>query len=497
MRKLTSLLIYIMILSGVVYAQTGITVGTGAEVTVGQGATINISNGNFGVLVEENARGSFLEIGDLTFIGSGEARMQQYLTKDQWHAVASPMSNENIGVYEWMYLYSWDEPTKDWTNLILPETLPLNPGEGYYVWNTLDTNTIYPNTPYYTVTHNGTFNKDDIVTSPTFSPGGQGSQNKGWNLMGNPFPCAIDWNGHNDWNLVNVESTVYFGDYTISGNYPTWDWDTQTGTLGKTDGYIAATQGFWVKTTKKNPTPSLTIPASQRLHSNTTPFYKSESSINSILRLRVDGNNYYDETLISFIPDASNGLDHYDAHKMKGREEAPQLYSIVEDEMLTMNFLTEASDDLVVPLGFEVGAPGIYTIDATQLEGFDNGLFIYIEDLKENTIQDLKMNPHYVFTATTFDETERFLIHFKNTVFAIDGNELSQYIKFSTRGNQLIVDVADGYEGDVQIHNVIGQEISTHHLTSGKHELPVSVNGIVLVTWIGDQGFISKKLFFK
>jgi len=485
-----------MILSGAVFGQTGITVGTGAEVTVGQGATINVSNGNFSVLVEENARGSFLEIGDLTFSGSGEAMMQQYLTKDQWHAVTSPMSNEDIGVYEWMYLYSWDEPSKDWTNLILPETLPLNPGEGYYVWNTLDTNTIFPNTPYYTVTHNGIFNKNDIVTSPTFTSGGQGSQNKGWNLLGNPFPCAIDWNGHADWNLVNVESTVYFGDYTVSGNYPEWNWETQTGTLGKTDGYITATQGFWVKTSKKNPTPSLTIPVSQRLHSNTTPFYKSESSINEILRLRVDGNGYFDETIIGFIPDATYDYDHYDAYKMIGRDEAPQLYSIVGDEMMTMNFLPEVSDDMIVPLGFEVGAPGIYTIDATQIEGFDNALFIYIEDLKENTVQDLKSNPQYVFTATTFDETERFLIHFKNTVFAIDGNELSRGIKITAKGNQLIVNVSDTYEGDLQMHNVIGQEIGNYHLTSGNHEIPVSVNGIVLVTWLSREGVISKKLFF-
>jgi len=475
MKKLL-IILFILGATGVLIAQTSVevTVEPGADVTIETGATMSVNNGNFTVLVEENARGSFLEIGDLTFSGAGEARMQQYLTKDQWHAVSTPMSNENIAVYEWMYLYEWDEPTFQFSYLNLPLSIPLNPGEGYYLWNTLDTNTIFPNTPYFTVTHNGTFNKSDIVTSPTLTLGGIGSQNRGWNLMGNPFPCAIDWNGHADWNLENVLPTVYLGDYTNSGNYPTWNYSTNTGTL------------------KSN------IPASQRLHSDTTAFYKSGNEISEVLRLQVNGNNYYDETLIKFIPDATFGFDYYyDAHKMIGRVEAPQLYSIVGDEMLCMNFLPEVSVDLFVPLGFEVGAEGLYTINASQIEGFDEELFIYLDDLKENTVHDLKIDTEYTFTATPIDAAERFLIHFKHTAFAIDENELEQCIKISTKGNQLFVEVAEGYEGDLQMHNTIGQKLGNYHLASGKHEIPVSVNGVVLVTWVSDKGLISKKLFFK
>ena len=501
MKKLFTILVFFGA-AVVLSAQTsgGVTVEPGADVTIEPGVTINVNNGNFTVLVEENARGSFLEQGDLTFTGSGEARMQQYLTKDQWHAVASPMSNEDIGVYEWMYLYSWDEPSKDWTNLVLPETLPLNPGEGYYVWNTLDTNTIFPNTPYYTVTHNGTFNKNDVVTSPTYTTGGQGTQLKGWNLMGNPFPCAIDWNGHADWNLENVGSTVYFGDYSVSGNYPTWDWDTQIGTLGKTDGYIAATQGFWVKTEKAPGNPnnavySLTIPASQRLHSDTTPFYKSESTINELLRLRVDGNNYYDEAIIGFIPDATIGFDHYDAYKMKGRAEAPQLYSIVDDEMLTINFLAEVTEDLVIPLGFEVGAAGQYTINATEIEGFGDTQFIYLEDLKENTIRDLKINPEYTFTSAPLDDAERFLIHFKNTAFAIDENSLEQFVNIYAYDNKVFIDITGQHGGDVVIHNMLGQEISTTAVFEGKQSIRIDDVGYLLVTLITEKGIYSKKIF--
>jgi len=41
-----------------------------------------------------------------------------------------------------------------------------------------------------------------------------------------------------------------------------------------------------------------------------------------------------------------------------------------------------------------------------------------------------------------------------------------------------------------------GQQIGNYHLTTGNHEIPVAINGIVLVTWVSDEGLISKKLFF-
>lgn len=498
------LILLIIAAGGELSAQTsvGVTVGVGTNVTIDAGTTMDVANGNFTVEVAENNRGSFLEIGNLTFSGGGEARMEQYLTKDDWHAVASPMTNENIGVYEWMYLYSWDESTRDWTNLVLPITLPLNPGEGYYVWNTLDTSITYPNTANK-VMFNGTFNNSDVVTSPTFTSGGQGSQFKGWNLMGNPFPCAIDWNGDANWNLENVLPTVYLGDYAGSGNYPAWDYSTNTGIL-KSDGYIAATQGFWIKTDKpggnpNNITYSLTIPASQRLHSTATPFYKSDKSIiETFIRLRVDGNNFYDEMLISFMPEATPGFDfYYDAHKMKGRVEAPQLYSIVGDEILCMNFLPEVTEEVVVALGFEVGAEGPYTINASEIEGFDSELFIYLEDLKENTIQDLKMNPNYSFTATPIDDAERFLIHFKTTAFDIDENNLEQFVMIYAYNNKIYVDITGDHGGNIIVCNMLGQEMKTAAVSEGKQSIRVDDSGYMLVTLVTQKGVYSEKVFVK
>ncbi len=327
MNKLKSILLLGLLLIGFVnlYGQGGMKVLAGTDVTVGEGIYVKITDGANLLLADNYSTApSFLQRGTLNFTGGGEAFVEQYLTKDNWHIVAAPVNNEVIGAFMWMYLYEYLEPTNTFNVLTQPVNTPLNVGEGYFLW-AYSTHPEYPISPDSTVL-NGILNYTDVNLSLSNT---DASPKSGWNLLGNPFPCAVDWNGDASWNLNNVGATIYIYDAAESGNYKVWNYNSG-GTLN--NGNIVAGQGFWVRTADTTGTAaSLTIPESQRLHSN-EPFYKSSgATLSNQLKLKVAGSSSLnDETIIGFIQEATGGYDSdYDAGYLYGEQEAPSLYSVI------------------------------------------------------------------------------------------------------------------------------------------------------------------------
>jgi hypothetical protein len=260
----------------------GIIIPPGNTVTEEAGTTIDIKDGNLLLRDDYNHAPSFLQKGSIHFTGSGEAKVEQYLEKDVWHGISSPVQDEVNGAYMWIYMIEWREPTADWLDWNQPTNQTLTPGKGFYVW-AYSTSSQWPVSPDSVVLA-GTLNRQDI--SVTLSVTGS-STASGWNLIGNPFPVALDWNGNAAWNLSNVGATAWVWDPS-AGNYKYWNYNTG-GTLQS--GEIAATQGFWVRSadTTGATGASLTLPASQRTHS-TNDFYKNSGPIiPNQLKLKVQG----------------------------------------------------------------------------------------------------------------------------------------------------------------------------------------------------------------
>lgn len=145
------------------------------------------------------------------------------------------------------------------------------------------------------------------------------------------------------------------------------------------------------------------------------------SSISNLLKLTASGNSYSDQSLIVFVPDATTGFDpEYDAYKLMGIYEAPQLYSIIPCCILTVNALPEITTDLKVQLGFQVGVETTYTLSATELYSFDPGVSIHLLDSRDNVLTDLMVDSVYTFTASPDDCYERFSLHFNLSSHFLD-----------------------------------------------------------------------------
>ncbi len=404
--KIIYAVLSLLLFTGIGFGQ-GVKVKPGTNVIIDGGTTLKVADGDNLTLADDlTFSPSLLERGTLAFTGGGNLEVQQYVVDEQYHIVSSPVSDEIIGAYLDMYLFSFDEPTNYFNNLFNPITIPLNVGEGYFVWSV-------PAAPDY-VTLNGTSNKTDVPVTLTVTPA---TNNSGWNLLGNPFPCVVDWNGNSSWALNNVASTVYMFD-PAGGNYKTWNFSTGIGTNGQANGYIAATQGFWIRTSDtiaSQSSYSLTIPEAERLADATTDFYKDAGSEENILRINVKRDSYSDEYVLAINKNATEGFDNdFDAYKMFPDNSAPLIYSSIGNTKFTVNSIPDIENGDIVPLQFIPKDGGTCELTVEGLDNFVPELPVYLEDKKTQYFQDLRENPEYSFDSEISDDINRFVLHFSN-----------------------------------------------------------------------------------
>ncbi len=419
------------------------------------------STGDFKTLgdfeMQANSSGdipSLVNYGDFSVRDS--SIIQDYISSGRWHYISSPLTNDTAGVFMDMYLYSFDESIYDtnatgqttagWVN-ISDETASLTPGAGYKVWSF--SSNPGNKTVYFT---QGDLNDGttELPTTATDQDGNSSIDGKeGWNLVGNPFPSAIDWDNSGWIGKSKFDASIYVYDGT---QYLSWN--GSTGSL--TDGVIPAMQAFFVKANDFSPL--LKVGNNARVH-GVSPYKGSE--IQNLLKLTVQGNGFKDETFINFDVNATENYDsQYDAYKLKGIDEAPQLYSIAGDDILSINVLPRLDEEVTVPLGFEVGKADTYVMTASETESFNNGTDIYLEDLKENVLINLSEQDEYMFNANPLDEPDRFILHF----FGVQGENNFQSdsgVQIYSYGSEVFIrnNMEMQLTAGVTVLNISGQNV--------------------------------------
>jgi hypothetical protein len=496
MKQITFNLMFMTILVMNTHGQSGgIIVAPGTTVTQEAGTTIDINNGSLVLKDDLSTAPSFLQKGIVSYTGNGDSKVEQYLAKDKWHIVSPPVQNEVNGAYMWMYLYNWTETSWSWQFMNQPVNQSLNPGQGYYAWAyTTDPNGGGYQTSPDSVVLNGTLNHQDLNLNLSVT---DASPKSGWNLLGNPFPCGLDWNGNTEWNLTNLDATIWIWD-PMSGNHKFWNYNTG-GSLQS--GEIAATQGFWVHAddTTGTVSTSLTLPVSQRVHS-TNNFYKSGgSTLPNQLKLKVQGSSpENDECIIGFHNGATAQLNNMlDALYLKGGETAPSLYTSLLGNNYAMKQLSSWKEYNTVPMVFNAAIPGIYMLSASWIESFPADLPIYLEDKKESSFLNLRENPQYEFTAGINDDKDRFIVHFGSPQ-SVNIVKALEMVKIYSNGKTVHVNITGNElnEGMCTIYNMMGKKVIGEKVENGDNAIPVTYNkGYYVVTVNFNRGFTTKKVF--
>ncbi len=426
----------------------------------------------------------------LTSTNGVDATVKRYLDGGKWHLVSAPVDGETVESLYFshdpeVWLKEFEEGSGadgDWGPTItsLSTTMPL--GKGFAAW--LETGKTG------TASFENSINTLDITPSLSFA-----SASHGYNLVGNPFTSAIDWD-QGGWSKTDLEGSVWV--YKSGSGYLTRN---SFGLGSLTDGIIPVAQGFFVRTTAGSG--SLTIPALARVHSSQT-YYKggdagNNDNLNPYIVLIVEEDDKTDEVWVTFCDECTESYDNgWDSRKFFGVNSEPQLYTVENDLTLSIDALPALStDERLIPLYLEAGKTGTHQImlkDAFEMDETN----ILLEDLLEGTFHDFNINSTYVFEAVKNHPADRFMLHLNS--LATNINDLSpedQYSIYAFDKNIYIKYLGNELPGKVKVVDLYGRTIYTDQLKNiNINQVPVNISyGYLIVKIIDDRGITIKKVF--
>ncbi len=333
----------------------------------------------------------------------GSVIVQRHLPKAVaragYYHVASPVINTTFT--DWgleapiAAAYRYDEPTSDFESVSVASSI--QNGLGYAIE--------VPSTGTFTYDSRGTLKQGSIVI-PLTSPTADETSPQGWNLLGNPYPSAIDWD-----NIVlpgNVYDAVYTTDNYNNSGQETGGATTfavayvdGVGTPAGYGGEIAQGQAFWVKALGNG---NLTISESAKILPTNVEFYRTKE-IPNILRITLNGQDLKDEAVVRLRDGATNGFDaKYDAYKyFKGDISLSTLTS--DNIQAVINAFGTTDCDIAIPLVTEGIITGNYSLNFVGMESFAEGVSISLKDVLENKIVDVRNEQSYSFTITDKNAT--------------------------------------------------------------------------------------------
>ena len=426
----------------------------GISLTVNGSVTLNGSD-----CLEIMSDGSFIDSG-MQSAGSGTAIVDRYITANAWHYISSPVQEACTAIFLGDYIKPYAEGTLGFGPYIVSPSVMLKPMQGYAVWPTMNHTIVFSG---------GKLNTGNLEADVSRTYTGQTGNNEydGWNLVGNPYPCSIDLDLlHETWD--NVEETAYFWDQSLSasGNYSVYPAKTGFGTHSQ---YAPAMQGFFVRCNAfaSHETPGFGIirfNIASKVHSSEI-FLKKNKQVSNAIFIKVTGsaNPFYDELVVHFDSNTTTGYDPgYDANKLWGLKEAPQIYTVIGNNVnLTVNALPFDSANVVVPMGFKTEISGNYEMTIDSIGTFGKEVSIILEDLKLQISQDLKSAPNYRFYYEQTDLPERFLLHFNNHKLGVKAVEKYRSLKIYSSGSDIFICnfSEKPVNGTIFLYDLVGREL--------------------------------------
>ena len=286
-----------------------------------------------------------------------------------------------------------------------------------------------------TLTNSGTVNTFNITVKDWYTPSssylgytgtGTGTNHavRGFNMVGNPYPCTIDWctaYSGTGITLTNINPTIYEFD-PVTKQYDTFIATSASGGTATGNGsrYVMSGQGFFVQANAANaqlvfsenakaPTQLSTGSAllMARRIAALAPSPQSAGSQVMRLKLSIDSVNYDDIALIFNASASANYKGNEDAAYIKGNDAAEGLSSFSADstKLAINSFPLPGLNPLVVRLSVDAAYTGTFTFQRTQLDPIPKLYDIWLMDKVKNDSLDIKNNGTYVFDVNQADTT--------------------------------------------------------------------------------------------
>jgi hypothetical protein len=463
-----------------------LTISSGATLTIGAGNALTVSgtthiNGPQCLVIKSDVTGtaSFIDNGISTSKAIYSAKIEKYLAGTNYYYLGIPVTTANSGLFSAAganRLWSHTESTGNYSE-ITDDVTPLNPYQGY-VAKLTGTSTInfigIPNTGDHTFS-------SSLTGTSAF---------EGYNLICNPYPSALNIDAATS-DASDMETTIW---YRSGGQFSTYNWSTHSGTGTPTgQKYIPAMQAFWVKVSSGKTSGTINIQNADRLHS-AQDFYKKESETN-IFRMNVSDGTLTDDIIVSFYTNAADVFENYDSRKMFSTDDNyPQLFSLTSDNVnVVINSYPELdiNEERVVSLGFKTGVAGSFTLNATNMNDFYPSIPLYLEDVQQGVLQDLRQTASYTFSSAVVNDINRFKLHFGNMITSVPSFTETQA---SVYASDNIIYVFTPKIATIEVYDMLGNLIMNQKSILGLNKLLLNISGIYMVKVQTETQITTKKI---
>ena len=345
-----------------------------------------------------------------------------------------------------------------------------------------------------TLSLSGTINAGDIAApSLTYNQ-------TGWNLLGNPYPCAFNFNSMYDANIgteianINPNVYVYNG---VTNSYTSYNASSNTGVL--TSGIIPSGAGFFIQASG---TPTFVFKETYK--TTTAPISLHKTAISS-----VDfGVKYYKDStesdlmIIKMFDGATLNNEKFDTKKISNENLNLSAYG-TDNIDLTSSCIPFIAEETHIKLNVEANEVGTYKFDFTNMDNFDAGVSVSLLDKYTNTTTDVKKNTKYTFEmgagVNQWGKNRFEIILNGKATTGVNENttnvtaaQLSVYPNPAT--DVLNISLSNGTSIEtVNIYNVSGKLVNSIKLNGNQIDISQLNNGVYMVEVLTANGTFKTK----
>ena len=140
-------------------------------------------------------------------------------------------------------------------------------------------------------------------------------------------------------------------------------------------------------------------------------------AISDAMRIKISSTTLSDETVIRFMPNATNSFDgSYDAWKLfSSNSSAPNLFTQIDsNSKLAINAMPELTCTRKVYVYLKISIAGYYLIKGDEIGAFASGIGIIMKDNATGQVYDLRSNNTYLIYLPVIaeDQDPRFEVTF-------------------------------------------------------------------------------------
>ncbi len=467
------------------------------DLTVPSGNKIIIENGGSFVMLNNSATIDMPDTNSFEYTRKSKAMLNSDYT--YW---SSPVKDLDISGFDSPYIYSFE--TANYIDLYSGNGYPQTSGspdqhdDNGDDWAYEDNSNSVILGKGYAVLKSGSSNEQTVtfigepnngfISVPVVLSGDDLTDDDDWNLIGNPYPSAIDARVLINSN-INTSGTLYYWTHNtelgggVSGpedeNYNPNDYasfNLSGGVAATTggeipNGYIAAGQGFFMDVSQNG---EITVNNDMWVVNETdenTQFFKSSTTKKEeeVVSVQNDKNKVwlsftnekgvFSQSLIAFLQGATDGFEsNYDGIRA-GTDLNVKFYSVLDEKELAIQGRPVLKGDELIQLGFYITKADQFTISIDRIEGLisEEDSNVYLIDNELNITHNLKESDYLFHVSESGKHNDRFAIQFKNLSLGID----EQFIK---KEELNIINLENGFEirsnrvvESVQIYDLMGR----------------------------------------